>query len=78
LLPPATRQKSGRYHIGQSTTNRVAALVRALPINGDNAGAFEKIKTVKFYPLDPKTPWKPTEWADISYRASDLTPGTIG
>lgn len=78
LLPPGyTGPVPAGYHAGRSTTNRAIALLRAIPVDGDNAGAFARIRTVNFHPLDPKTPWKPIEWVDIAQREADLTAVSI-
>ncbi len=78
LLPPGFEGSVPEgYNVGRAGTNRVTALLRALPVGGDDAAAFELIKSVKIHPLDPATAWKDTEWVDIGTRKADLTPGSI-
>jgi hypothetical protein len=78
MLPPGYNGAAPKgFYAGRSTTNRVTVLMRALPLEGDVTGAFERIKSLKFHPLDPATPWKETEWVSISDTDADLTPLTI-
>src|SRR5215510_8380029 len=68
LVPPDFKgelPKEG-YYVHRASSNRQIGGVRALPVNGDVAGAKALLKTVKVYPLDPKTPWTEPQWLDIS------------
>jgi hypothetical protein len=77
LLPPGhdTDVPPG-YYVGRPTTIRVTALLRALPVHGDNAAANALMKTVRFRRLDAPQAFE-TQWIDISERAADFTPVSI-
>jgi hypothetical protein len=53
---------------------RVPLLVRAIPAGGDTKTAFDMMKSIKIYPLNPTSNWTGIEWKDISQNAADLTP----
>ena len=49
-------------------------MLRALPVNGDTAGAIDLMKSVTFRPLDHTATWEETRWVDINDVEADLTP----
>lgn len=57
---------SSGYYVHRASSNRQIGGVRALPVNGDVPGAKALLKTVKVYPLNPKTAWTTPQWIDIS------------
>jgi hypothetical protein len=78
LVPPGYEGEIPEgYYVGRPTTNRMSALLRALPVGGDNDAANELMRSVRFSPLDPSQVWPEFEWVDISEREADLTPGSI-
>lgn len=62
------------YYVHRASSNRQIVGVRSLPVEGDVKGAKERIKTVKVYPLDPKTPWSQPQWLDVTGKTQDTTP----
>jgi hypothetical protein len=77
LLPPAYKgEVPAGYYIGRSTSFRVIAGMRSLPVAGDVPGAVERLKTIKVYPLDPSTPWTEPQWFDMTPQPQDTTPLT--
>ena len=48
--------------------------IRSLPVNGDVAGAIERIKTAKVHPLKPAPGWPETKWLDLTPIPQDTTP----
>ncbi len=62
------------YYVHRASSNTQIVGVRSLPVNGDVKGAKERIKTIKVYPLDPKTPWDEPQWLDITGKIQDTTP----
>src|SRR5215471_5843501 len=73
ILPPGYQGKipSG-FYTGQSTTNRLILIVRALPIGGDVQGALARLNSIKTYPLNqPDAVFK---YINITDKAADATP----
>jgi hypothetical protein len=63
------------HYAAKATTNRALALVRAMPQNGDVAGAIEFIKSVKVYPLNDTDLIVDPKWIDLSeLKGADFTP----
>ncbi|WP_116808504.1 DUF1254 domain-containing protein [Steroidobacter cummioxidans] len=62
------------YFVHRASSNRQIVAVRSLPVEGDVKGAKERIKTIKVYPLDPKTPWQEPKWLDATGKTQDTTP----
>ncbi len=60
------------HHAATSTTNRVLALVRALPT--PNKTPNELIKTIKVYPLHARADWKSPTWLSLNAPGADFTP----
>lgn len=65
--------KSG-YYVHRASSNRQIVGVRSLPIGGDVAGAKERLKSVKVYPLDANTDWTEPQWLDLTGQVQDTTP----
>jgi hypothetical protein len=62
------------YYIHRATSNRQIVGARSLPVKGDVQAAKERLKTIKVYPLDPKTPWTRPRWLDVTGKKQDTTP----
>jgi hypothetical protein len=62
------------YYAHRASSNRQIVGVRSLPVGGDVAGAKERIRTVKVYPLDPAAEWTEPEWLDLTGKTQDTTP----
>jgi hypothetical protein len=75
LLPPDwDGQVPDGYFVARSTTYRVLAGVRSLPVGGDVQAANDRIPTLKVHPLDPPTDWTEPTWLDLSGQPQDTTP----
>lgn len=75
LLPPGyTGKIPSGYYKASSTSYRMLAGVRSLPVGGDVPAAVERIKTIKVYPLNRTADWKATEWLDLTPMPQDTTP----
>jgi hypothetical protein len=73
FLPPGYKATvPAGYHAATSTTNRVLALVRALPTPGKTPN--DLIKTIKVYPLNPSAGWKQPSWISLNVAGADFTP----
>src|SRR6185437_6410973 len=59
------------YAVGKSETYKLLLAVRALPVNGDQKGAMDALRTVKVYPLNAKD--KVLVWTDVSDKKMDAT-----
>lgn len=66
ILPPGyTGDVPEGYFSGISSTNHVLAMVRSIPSHGDVAAAIALLKTVKYYPLEPRPGWDASTWIDL-------------
>jgi hypothetical protein len=74
LLPPYQGDVPEGYFVGQSSTFRVLAGIRALPIAGAVHAASERLTTVKVRPLDPGRDWREPTYIDLTPRPQDTTP----
>lgn len=75
LMPPGYKGETpAGYHAATSTTYRVIAAVRSLPVGGDIPGAIERMKTVKVHPLNPSSNWTDPTWIDMTPMPQDTTP----
>jgi hypothetical protein len=75
LLPPGFQgEVPAGYHVSRSSTNRLILGVRSLPVGGDVAGAFARIKTIKIRPLAPSPEWSEPRWVDLTDKPQDTTP----
>jgi hypothetical protein len=75
LLPPDfDGEVPDGYFVGRSTTYRVLAGIRALPVGGDVHAASERLTTVKVHPLEPGPDWREPTYLDLSPRPQDTTP----
>jgi hypothetical protein len=62
------------YYVGRSTSNRIVAGIRSLPVGGDVVAATERIKSVKVRPLVGQPGWDDLQWLDLNGPAQDTTP----
>jgi hypothetical protein len=75
LLPPGwDGEVPTGYYVARSTTYRVLAGVRSLPVGGDVAAANDRILTVRVHPLDPPAGWAEPKWLDLNGQPQDTTP----
>jgi hypothetical protein len=75
ILPPGYKGEiPAGYYIGRSTSFRVIAGMRSLPVGGDVPGAIERIKTIKVHPLNPPADWTAPTWFDQTPQPQDQTP----
>ena len=62
------------YYVHRASSNRQIVGARALPVNGDVAGAKARLRTIKVYPLNPTKDWTEPTWMDVTGRTQDTTP----
>src|SRR5215472_5887379 len=75
ILPPRySSEVPAGYYVGRSTSYRVIAGMRSLPVGGDVAGAITRLKSIKVHPLQPKQDWTDPSWFDQSPMPQDQTP----
>ncbi len=75
LLPPSHEgEVPSSYNVGRSASYRAIGAVRAIPQNGDVAGALELLKRVKVHPLHPSSDWTDPRWIDMTPMPQDTTP----
>jgi hypothetical protein len=75
FMPPgSTSQVSSGYHVWKSTTNRLIAGIRSLPVGGDVQAAIDRIRTIRVYPLDPPSSWTEPSWVNLTEGTQDTTP----
>jgi hypothetical protein len=75
LLPPGyTGEAPAGYYAARATSYRAIAGMRSLPVGGDIAGAIERIKTLKVYPLNPSARWAEPKWFDMTPTPQDTSP----
>ncbi|RAJ05400.1 hypothetical protein LX64_02558 [Chitinophaga skermanii] len=75
ILPPGYKGDIPTgYHVWHSSSNNLTVGARSLPINGDVAGAMNRLTEIKVYPLDPKTPWTTPTWPDLTPKPNNTTP----
>lgn len=78
VTPPGwTGTVSGGYFVVPSTTNRVIAGIRAIPVGGDLDAAIALIKAVQMRPLDPPDGWTAPEWVELQDKPQDQTPDAV-
>ena len=78
LLPPGhTRAVPAGYNVGTSSSFRTIGAVRAIPQNGDVAGAIALLQKVKVHPLEPSSSWTEPTWNDMTPIPQDTTPLAI-
>jgi hypothetical protein len=74
LLPPGyAGELPDGYHMSRSTTNRVIVGVRSIPVAGDVAAAFARIRAIKIHPLTPTPDWSEPRWVDLTDKPQDTT-----
>ncbi len=75
LLPPGYRGDApDGYHVWRSSTYRVLVGARSVPVDGDVAGALERIRTIRVYPLDASAEWAEPTWLDFTPAPQNTTP----
>jgi hypothetical protein len=75
LLPPGyVGEVPDGYFVGRSTTYRVLAGIRALPIGGDVHAASDRLTTVKVHPLEHPRGWREPTFIDLTPMPQDTTP----
>jgi hypothetical protein len=75
LLPPGYEGDVPDGHfVGRSTSYKVVVGLRSLPDKGDVAGAIERLKSVKVYPLKRTADWTDPVWFDMTPMPQDTTP----
>ncbi len=76
LIPPGyDGEIPDGFYVGQSTTNRVLVLVRALPHGTDMGPAVELMKSVTAYPLHSSDDQPTPSWVDLTkLKGADFTP----
>ncbi len=62
------------YYVHRASSNLQIVGARSLPVNGDVAGAKERLKTIRVYPLNRTGDWTEPQWIDLSGKAQDTTP----
>ncbi|MGQ3277685.1 MAG: DUF1254 domain-containing protein, partial [Shinella sp.] len=78
LLPPGySGTVPDGYFVGHASSFKVIAGMRAIPDKGDVAGAINKLKTIKVFPLEQRADWKPPTWMDQTSIAQNQTPTTF-
>ena len=75
ILPPGYKANipSG-YHVWKSSSNNLTIGIRSLPVGGDVAAAMNRIKTVKFYPLNAPGEAEKNQWLDLTGKPQNTTP----
>ncbi|MBB6095803.1 hypothetical protein HNQ60_004694 [Povalibacter uvarum] len=75
ILPPDFKGNVPRgYYVSKATSFRVVGGMRSIPEQGDLAGAIERLKSVKAYPLNKPTDWTDPIWFDMTPQPQDTTP----
>jgi hypothetical protein len=75
ILPPGYKGNiPAGYHVWKSSANNLTVGIRSLPVGGDVAGAMERIKTIKFYPLNAPASAASVQWLDLSGKPQNSTP----
>ncbi|MBK0402509.1 DUF1254 domain-containing protein [Adhaeribacter sp. BT258] len=62
------------YYVHRASSNRQIVGARSLPVEGDVAGAKERLKTIKVYPLETTPEWQEPQWLDVTGKTQDTTP----
>jgi hypothetical protein len=74
ILPPNYKGSvPAGYFVGHALSNKVLMAVRALPLNGDVAGAMAALRAIKIYPLSEAAHPKPIAVIDTTRTAMDST-----
>jgi hypothetical protein len=75
LLPPGHEGAApSGYYAATSASFRVIGAVRAIPQDGDVAGAIKLLRTAKVHPLRPPASWADPTWTDMTPMPQDTTP----
>lgn len=62
------------YYVHRASSNHQIVGARSLPIEGDVAGAKQRLTTIKVYPLEPTPDWTEPQWLDLTGAVQDTTP----
>ncbi|MEY4582025.1 MAG: hypothetical protein RL701_6728 [Pseudomonadota bacterium] len=73
ILPPDSRQVTPDYHVAHANTHKLLIGIRALPNDGDLAGAVEALQRVKIYPLAEAADTAAVEILNLTEHRIDLT-----
>ncbi|PZF73613.1 DUF1254 domain-containing protein [Taibaiella soli] len=75
ILPPDYKGAipSG-YHVWKSSSNNLTVGIRSLPVGGDVNAAMERIKTIKFYPLNDPGAANAATWLNLTGKDQNTTP----
>jgi len=65
------------WYSGRSTTARVLAGIRSLPVGRNVDASNERLRTVKVRPLEPRAGWTEPTWLDLNGPAQDTTPNSV-
>jgi hypothetical protein len=75
MVPPGYKgQIPAGYRVANSTSNRMLAGVRSLPVGGDVPAAIARLRTVKVHPLNPTPGWTEPTWLDLTPPPQNTTP----
>lgn len=75
ILPPGYAEKiPAGYHVWKASSNNLTVGIRSLPVGGDVAAAMERIKTIKFYPLNSPASASSIQWLDLTGKPQNTTP----
>ncbi|QYG03016.1 DUF1254 domain-containing protein [Massilia sp. NP310] len=75
LLPPGyAGDIPDGYHVASATSFSVIGAARALPVDGDVAGAFALLRRIQVHPLRADAQWRTPEWIDMTPAPQDSTP----
>jgi hypothetical protein len=75
VLPPGqTGYARAGYYAATAASFRVIAAIRAIPQNGDVAGAINLLQTVKVHPLESSSSWTDPTWTDMTPMPQNTTP----
>lgn len=74
VLPPDYKGEiPPGYLVGHSLSNKALMAIRALPVNGDTAGALDALRAVRVYPLSEASKPDPMKVIDTTELKMDLT-----
>ncbi len=75
IVPPGYKGNipSG-FHIWKSSSNNLTVGIRSLPVGGDVNAAMERIKTIKFYPLNAPASASSVQFLDLTGKPQNTTP----
>jgi len=75
ILPPGYKGAvPAGYHVWQASSYNLTVGIRSLPVGGDVPAALERIKTVKFYPLNHPEAAASVQWLALTGKDQNTTP----